>query len=241
MDKSAPMVLDALNRAVLEPGGLPLFAGKQLAGLFASSASARHVAQQCKDDGLLQIVRSESRGKAVQEICAITEKGVAYLLAQSSPKQIIEQFLRALDTRGREIQHLQQTVQLLQESLEGMRTAAEKLVRNLQEPAVNGHAVENGVDVCMVATLSFLAERQRASAMQDYPLPDLYRKIRENAPTLSIGRFHDGLRKLHQQEQIYLHPWTGPLYDIPEPALALLVGHEVVYYASRRGTPAPDR
>ena len=44
----------------------------------------------------------------------------------------------------------------------------------------------------------------------------------------------DGLRKLHQQEQIYLHPWTGPLYDLPEPALALLVGHEVAYYASRR-------
>ena len=31
--------------------------------------------------------------------------------------------------------------------------------------------------------------------------------------------------------QVYLHPWTGPLYALPEPAFALLVGHEVAYYA----------
>ena len=28
--------------------------------------------------------------------------------------------------------------------------------------------------------------------------------------------------------------WTGPLYAIPEPPLALLVGHEIAYYASPR-------
>jgi len=31
-------------------------------------------------------------------------------------------------------------------------------------------------------------------------------------------------------------PWTGPLYDLPEPHFALLVGHEVAYYASSRRT-----
>ena len=39
---------------------------------------------------------------------------------------------------------------------------------------------------------------------------------------------------LHETSQVYLHPWTGPLYDIPEPPYALLVGHEVAYYASVR-------
>jgi hypothetical protein len=51
---------------------------------------------------------------------------------------------------------------------------------------------------------------------------------------LTIGRFHDGLRRLHDEGQAYLHPWTGPLYAMPEPAFALLVGHEVAYYASPR-------
>jgi hypothetical protein len=51
---------------------------------------------------------------------------------------------------------------------------------------------------------------------------------------VTIGQFHDGLRRLHDGATIYLHPWTGPLYELPEPRFALLVGHEIAYYASSR-------
>ena len=71
-------------------------------------------------------------------------------------------------------------------------------------------------------------------APDDCPLPELYRRLRDVHPALTIGQFHDGLRRLHEQEQVYLHPWTGPLYAMPEPAFALLIGHEVAYYASAR-------
>jgi hypothetical protein len=73
-----------------------------------------------------------------------------------------------------------------------------------------------------------------AGVLEDCPLPELYRSARQAYPTLTIGQFHDSLRQLHERAQIYLHPWTGPLYEIPEPALALLVGHEIAYYASTR-------
>ena len=53
-------------------------------------------------------------------------------------------------------------------------------------------------------------------------------------PGVTIGEFQDALRRLHDLGKIYLHPWTGPLYDIPEPSYALLVGHEIAYYASIR-------
>jgi hypothetical protein len=49
---------------------------------------------------------------------------------------------------------------------------------------------------------------------------------------MSLGSFHDALRRLQDAGQIYLHPWTGPLHEIPEPPCALLVGHVVAYYAS---------
>ncbi len=39
---------------------------------------------------------------------------------------------------------------------------------------------------------------------------------------------------MHQAGRIYVHPWTGPLHELPEPAYALLVGHEIAYYASLR-------
>ena len=85
------------------------------------------------------------------------------------------------------------------------------------------------------AVLAHLADwAASAGAAQDCPLPDLYKSlsVREVPPT--IGAFHDCLRALHAGRQVYLHPWTGPLYALPEPSCALLVGHEVAYYASAR-------
>ena len=70
------------------------------------------------------------------------------------------------------------------------------------------------------------------SAGEDCPLPELLRSL--NDPQPSLGEFHDCLRKLHADGAIYLHPWTGPLYAVPEPACALLVGHGIAYYASIR-------
>lgn len=72
------------------------------------------------------------------------------------------------------------------------------------------------------------------TAGEDCPLPELYRSLSIlNAPP-SIGEFHDCLRKLHSDGTLYLHPWTGPLYALPEPAYALLAGHNIAYYASAR-------
>jgi hypothetical protein len=79
-----------------------------------------------------------------------------------------------------------------------------------------------------------LLDEWRSSSSGDCPLPELYRRLTERHAGLSIGRFHDLLRHLHDSHRVYLHPWTGPLYELPEPPLALLVGHEVAYYASPR-------
>jgi hypothetical protein len=67
---------------------------------------------------------------------------------------------------------------------------------------------------------------------EDCPLPELFRSLSllEMPPT--IGEFHDCLRRLHADGSLYLHPWTGPLYALPEPAYALLAGHNIAYYAS---------
>jgi hypothetical protein len=86
----------------------------------------------------------------------------------------------------------------------------------------------------MQAIRQQLAAWHESGALGDCPLPELFRRLRPCSPRLTIGQFHDRLRRMVQQEAIYLHPWTGPLYELPEPAYALLVGHEVAYYASLR-------
>ena len=40
-------------------------------------------------------------------------------------------------------------------------------------------------------------------------------------PAPTLGQFHDALRHLHADGRVYLHPWTGPLYALPDPPAAL--------------------
>jgi hypothetical protein len=82
--------------------------------------------------------------------------------------------------------------------------------------------------------LAHLARRHDAGRLDDCPLPELYRHLKSSQATATLGQFHDMLRELVAEHKIYLHPWTGPLYELPEPACAMLAGHEVAYYASLR-------
>jgi len=240
-DKSSELVLEALRRAVAEPIGLPLFAGTRRPGLFSASASAKQAASLCKEQGLLKALRTEAKGKTHIEFCAITEKGLAHLLAEANPKGVLESLVRALDERAAQLNDVLLSARDAQASLETIKATAAHVLEHLHKPAPvlprsydKTTASVNGADAWLTGVLDYLANWHKGHALEDCPLPVLYRQARESAPALSIGQFHDGMRKLHERQRIYLHPWTGPLYEIPEPALTLMVGHEIIYYASIR-------
>jgi hypothetical protein len=239
-DRSTQLLLDALSRAAADPAGVPLYASKSAPGLFPATAAARHAARRCKDEDLVKVVRTEARGKAVQEVCALTDKGLAYLLSQVSPRQLLEDLVRAIEARQAQLADLVSAARATQTGLEAFRALAGKVLQQLNQPGGAAPACEqarpsaNGAEAWTAAALAYLGRRQDAGAAQDCPLPELYEAARQAYPKLTLGEFHDGLRRLHGQGRIYLHPWTGPLYDLPEPACALLVGHEVAYYASLR-------
>jgi hypothetical protein len=247
-DKSTRMILEALSRAATEPEGFPLLAGKNEPGLFAPTSAAKILADRCRDDGLLEIVRTETRGKLTRDICRLTEKGMQYLIRESSPRQILEDFVRILESRENEILSLTETLRKMHAGLQGMQSAISgilpKLTADSPDPHRNGtpmnttHAApptrKTTPDALFAELRSRLAEwHAGAGASQDCPLPTLYRQL-SPAGEITIGQFHDCLRRLHADHQIWLHPWTGPLYALPEPALALLVGHEIAYYVSLR-------
>jgi hypothetical protein len=236
-DKSTQLVLEALGRAVADPDGVPLHGNKTAPGLFAANAAGKQAAQLCKDQGYLHVVRTETKGKTTHEVCALTEKGLAYLLNQVSPKQVLEGFVRTLESRQGQVGELLGAVRKMQAGFDALKTTAEKVLQQVNKPTTAtvgpGHSI-NGCETWTGAVLSYLTRWQASGAPEDCSLPDLYRQAKKAAPPLSIGQFHDALRRLYDQQQIYLHPWTGPLYDIPEPPYALLVGHEIAYYASIR-------
>jgi hypothetical protein len=242
-DKSNQLLLDALNRAMAEPGGLPLFGGRKTAGLFTASALARKAAQFCKDEGLVRSLRTETRGRTTQEICAITEKGLAFLLDQASPKQALASLVHALEARGAQLSDLTDSVHRTQTAIETLKEVAAKVLQQLHErpapalPCDKTMSNGNGADAAAKVVLDALTRWQTSGALEDCPLPQLYRSVCGSLPGLTVGQFHDALRRLQQSLQLYLHPWTGPMYELPEPTFALMVGHEIAYYASLRLSP----
>jgi hypothetical protein len=242
-DKSSQLVLCALSRAVADPGGVPLHGNKARPGLFATNTLGRQAAQRCKDDGLLRVIQTEGHGVGTREFCAITEKGLAYLLSQLSPKQVLEDFIRALDARQAQASELLGLARQMQNSLDALKSTAEKVLQQVPQqplPMANGLSPQPaslpGADDWRTVALAHLARRQTGGASEDCPLPELFRQVQTSDSRLTIGRFHDGLRRLHDEARIYLHPWTGPLYALPEPPYALLVGHEIAYYVSLRNS-----
>jgi hypothetical protein len=225
-----------LSRAAADPSGVPLYGSKKAPGLFATTAAAKQVAERCKEEGYLRVLQSEARGKRLLEICTVTEKGMAYLLSQVSPRQVLKDLVRGLEARQALVGELVMAARQWQTGLITLQANVDKILHQIDKPAsIAGPAPSgNGSDAWLAGVVAYLVQWQASGASGDCPLPDLYRLAQSAASGLTIGHFHDGLRRLHDQERIYLHPWTGPLYEIPEPPYALLIGHEIAYYASIR-------
>ncbi len=238
-DKLTPLILDALARAAADPAGAPLYASKTEAGLFPLSSAAKPAAKKCLDDGLLQLCRTDLKGKTARELYAATDKGMNYLVEHASPKQVIDDFVRILEERRGEARGLLSEAKRIADGIDGLMGVVNLLASGGRQPPVP-EEIQQGADTPRSPETQDFPElllhalarwNAAASVARDCPLPDLYLAL--PAPP-SVGAFHDALRQLHADARIYLHPWTGPLYALPEPLFALLVGHEIAYYVSPR-------
>jgi hypothetical protein len=248
-DRSTQLILGALTQALAMAEALPLHGSRSNPGLFPTSAAGKAAAARCQQEGWLT---PDSEG------CLITEKGVRFLLGQVSPRRVLEDLVRVLETRQEEVTELLANVQRVQTSLEGLRANAERVLAHIEAPPTTDE-VEHKLPANLTRLMQqFLSQREEPSpavsngspgdailavlrqwptgANEDCSLPELYRKASEKCPGLTVGAFHDCLRDLSSRECIHLHPWTGPLYGMPEPPFALMDGHTVAYYASLRPT-----
>jgi hypothetical protein len=249
------LILTALTRASAEPGGVPLVTSKTLPGLFPATAAGRSAAKRAIDDGLFVITREE-KGR---EQATISTKGLEKLLAESNPKPVLDDFVRVLEARETQVNELIATARAMTEKLVTMKRVVEAMLPKVTAgrfslphpsfPFPQGKGEHNtpslegrgrGLGDSLRDSILTILESWSATAGEDCPLPVLFRDLTH--PT-TVGAFHDCLREMHAAGEIYLHPWTGPLYALPEPTLSLLVGHEVAYYASlkvkRNSSPRP--
>ncbi|MCS7021089.1 MAG: hypothetical protein NZU63_04570 [Gemmataceae bacterium] len=203
---------------------------------------------------------------ASSERYVLSQTGWLRLCQDVQPRQVLEDFLRVVEKRTAAVTECLTAVQRLAEELHGLRAALRRwqegwpTAASSEAPAARSSLpnasrtsctpVPPGVSV-PDATMGDLTGASEAilqalnewscSGGADCPLPALYRAAQQRYP-MTLGTFHDALRHLHSCQALTLQPWTGPLYAIPEPACALLIGHGIAYYATprtRHSAPVP--
>src|SRR5271163_1949752 len=97
MDPVHSILLDALRTAAGHAGELRLYRSGKLPGVFpARTAAHAQAATQALRDGLIEVVRTETRGKTAVELVRVTPRGVDFVLQHDSPARAMDELRHVL-------------------------------------------------------------------------------------------------------------------------------------------------
>ena len=209
------LMLAGLRRLLAEPGA-KLFGGGRSRGVFPQrTVAAERAAAALLEQGYLEA--DDDQG-----ICRITPLGLKWLAENDEVKVLLEDVLRSAETQRERLESIAESCLKEATRLAQQRMAVSTILARMGSATADGEAIDEAV-------LDSL-RRRCDRAMTDSSVAEVFHDMQERGVDLSIGRFHDSLRRLRESGRVRLAPWTGPLYEMPSPALALLIGHEVLYY-----------
>jgi hypothetical protein len=244
-ERRSGLMLDAVKAALAAPGEHRLFRSGKLAGLFPSRAgTAAEAALLALQNGLLETVRTETRGKVVTEWVKATPRAVAFVHAADSPKSVLRELKGVLDaTRAgvpawmadarRELAELsarfESRAAAMLERLDNLAGRVEAALRRAEAgtPAV-ADAVGRVVPWAVEA-LEYLDQRSASGASAECTLPELFHAVRVRFPELSLAAFQDGVRRLHDVRALRLTPAA----EMSEPEHAVVADGKLMYAAGR--------
>jgi hypothetical protein len=247
-EKVTQALLEALRLALAAGAEQRLYRSGKLDGLFPSRAGAAgEAAQQALRANLLEVVRTEARGKVELDWVRLTPAGVDYLHEHESPVAALHELRAALRAN-------QQAVPLWLGEMHGtLREVGERLSGDAGRWERRLSALERRVDEALrrleaaspllapevaeahpwaVDALNYLDRRRAGGAADDCPLPELFAAVARHHPGLSVPAFHEGLRKLHERRALLLRPADDPA-ELTQAEYALRIGANVLYYARR--------
>ncbi len=97
-------------------------------------------------------------------------------------------------------------------------------------PPVPSHTATSAIASTEGEIVAYVQDRVKRTSV-GCQFDELMNHLRTQNPNLTVGAFHDALRKLHDSDRIRLGGWPRMLDDMPEPELALFVSSKVMYYA----------
>src|SRR5262249_38531966 len=148
-------------------------------GLFPATAAARQAAQRARDDGLIAAAGPAPDGKPERASFAVTDKGRAWLIDHTSPRQVLDDVARAVERRHDQLDGLIAAARSLQAELAALKALVAGVLPRVAGPA---RAAEWRADL-----RQHLAQWHAGGAPGDCPLPELYRRLTATHPGLTVG------------------------------------------------------
>jgi hypothetical protein len=78
--------------------------------------------------------------------------------------------------------------------------------------------------------IRMVVEQKQRSSFQRLTLPQIFERLRTTHPDMTLGQFHDGLRRLQDEKRLRLGPYTQALATLDDPRNALFLDREVKFY-----------
>ena len=254
MAKSAgaeELALEAIERALADPRPRKLHGTKANPGIFlTSSAAAKAAAQRCLELGLIAPCGEERTKSKTTPLYGLAPAGVKYLLEHDPLRQLLAATQDGVVRLAETGDACQQTLARLQQQVSRLQEVVQTAASRLQPPdlekmlaavtaARGATAVGSGTGPVSTtppsaelapALLQHLRQQKRQAPLRPLDLPQLFRFARSRQPALSLGSFHDLVRRMADAGQVRLSPFTQAMYQLPEPECAMIVGREIMYY-----------
>jgi hypothetical protein len=248
MDKVTEILLDAIRQGMDGEGEHRLYRSGKLPGLFSVRNSLNtEIATQALRDELLELARTETKGKTTTEWVKVTPKGTAFLLDHESPLRAMEELKAALaihqDGLPAWVAEMRQSLEsLTQKFNEEISTLASRLdtlalrvTESLQRGDQLGPRLPEGTAAALPwapLAIGYLDKRQKSGLPEKCSLAELFTAVKNKETSLTVKDFHIGLRRLYDRGVLRLFPYDGA-DGPPEPEYALLDGAAMYYFAAR--------
>lgn len=246
IEKRDALLLDGL-RAALNGEEQRLYRVGKRDGLFATRTGlSGEAAELALREGLLEHTRTETERGVDIEWVRLTPAGTEYLYNHDSPRAVLgemrdmlriaatgvpmwqDAMLKSLEKLA---DHITTEMGNYMDKLDALSRRVEEALRRTEvttELAANLQAIIPwGLEA-----LAYLDRRKSGGATMACPLPELFAALRNKFSALTIRDYHDGLKRLADNQAIKLSEYNGP-GSIPQPEYAMMQSGKLWYCVSR--------
>lgn len=244
VEKRTELTLDALKRALAEPGAHRLFRSGKLPGLFPTRIGiSSDAALRALTDGLLETVRTETKGKFIVEWVRVTPKGVAFVHDRDSPKAVLRELRDVIgETRSgvpawmegarHEVAAVAERFERQgNEMLKRLDALAERVEAALRRAEAAGFRVPDPVakSVPWAETALDYLDRRSGTTSHECSLAELFHALRDRHSELTVPEFHQGVQRLADVRAVRLVNGA----EAADPEYALIAGAAMFTHVTR--------